>query len=101
MLRSAAALGLLLALTGIAFVAPQDRDEPNADEQREKLVMDRFQSVLEKNPRRGTALDRLYGYHVERGTLDKLVQQFTDRTKKDPADGAAWMLIGLVEAQRG
>src|SRR5262245_61211664 len=82
--------------------ASAEKPEPlTAEEQREQLIIKRFLSVLEKNPRRGTALDRIYGYHVERGTLDKFVATFTERTKKDPADGTAWMLIGLVEAQRG
>ena len=48
-------------------------DDPSADEQREKQIAERFLGVLEKHPRRGTALDRLYGYHVERGTLDALI----------------------------
>ncbi|HTK76315.1 MAG TPA: tetratricopeptide repeat protein, partial [Gemmataceae bacterium] len=94
-------LGLCALVMAVGSAVSQSPDAPNADEQREKLVMDRFLSVLEKNPRRGTALDRLYGHHVERGTLDKFIADFTDRTKKDPADGTAWMLIGLVEAQRG
>src|SRR5205809_4884452 len=67
-----AKLGLtLLALAlviAVGSAAPQAPDAANADEQREQQVMNRFLSVLEKNPRRGTALDRLYGYHVERGT---------------------------------
>src|SRR5437870_1934650 len=76
-------------------------DPPSAEEQREKLVMERFLGVLEKSPRRGTALDRLYGYHVERGSLDAFIQQFADRAKKDSKDGSAWMILGLLEAQRG
>src|SRR5438552_7310190 len=76
-------------------------DEPTPEEQREKLVMERFLGVLETNPRRGTALDRLYGYHVERGTLDKLVGTYTARTKADAKDGVAWMIVALLESQRG
>ena len=67
----------------------------------ERQVMERFLSVLEKNPRRGTSFDRVYGFHVEQGSLDSLVQRFHDRTGANPKDGAAWMLLGLVEAQRG
>ena len=55
------ALALVIA---VGSAVPQAPDAANADEQREKLVMDRFLSVLEKNPRRGTALDRLYGYRL-------------------------------------
>ncbi len=72
-----------------------------ADEGRERKVLERFLAVLEKAPRRGTALDRVYGYHVERGTLDGLVQGYRDKVTKDPRDGASWLLLGLIEAQRG
>ncbi len=80
----------------------KDKDEePSADELKEKVIAERFQKVLETNPRRGTALDRLYGYHVERGTLDQLIGQYTARTKANPKDGVAWMITGLLESQRG
>jgi tetratricopeptide (TPR) repeat protein len=71
------------------------------EEERDRRVMERFLSVLEKNPRRGTALDRVYGYYVERGTLDTLVARYRERARKDPKDGSASMVLGLVEAQRG
>lgn len=73
----------------------------DAEEQRQRQIIERFLSVLEKNPRRGTALDRVYGYHVERGTLDPLVEGYRQRTAKDAADGPAWMMLGLIDAQRG
>src|SRR5829696_4392524 len=81
-------------------VAKED-EEPSVEEAKEKGIADRFQKVLETNPRRGTALDRLYGYHVERGTLDKLVGEYTKRTQANPKDGNAWMIVGLLESQRG
>src|SRR5262249_6253533 len=61
----------------------------------------RFLSLLERNPRRGTALDRVYGYHVERGTLDAVVKRIEDRVARDPKDGTGWMILGLLESQRG
>jgi len=73
--------------------------DPEAE--RERLAAERFLTVLEKNPRRGTALDRVYGYHIQWGTLDAFVKRYRDRVAKAPNDGTAWMLIGLVEAQRG
>src|SRR6185436_9969075 len=66
-----------------------------------RQAAERFLTVLEKTPRRGTALDRLYGYHVEAGTLEPFVKQFADRTVKNAKDGAAWMILGLIESQRG
>jgi tetratricopeptide (TPR) repeat protein len=87
------AFGWALAIG--SFAAGQE------DEAAERKVMERFLTVLEKNPRRGTALDRVYGYHVENGSLDGLVKCYEDRTKADPKEGASWLLLGLVEAQRG
>src|SRR5207245_1635098 len=81
--------------------ATEPTDAEAGDDEREKRVMERFLGVLEKTPRRGTALDRVYGYHVERGLLDSLVKTYQDRVAKDPKDGAAWLLLGLLESQRG
>src|SRR3954469_15069313 len=83
-----------------AFVtagALADDPQPNA----ERVTADRFLAVLEKTPRRGTALDRVYGYHVERGSLDAFARTYQAKVAADPADGASWLLLGLVEAQRG
>ncbi len=84
---------------------PAASDEPMADvsesDAKEKAVADRFQKVLDTTPRRGTALDRLYGYHVERGSLEKLLQGYDERIKADPKDGKAWLIKGLIESQRG
>src|SRR5919109_840591 len=76
-------------------------EEPSAEEVKEKAIAERFRRVLETNPRRGTAFDRLYGYHVERGTLDQLVGEYAKRTQANPKDGVAWMIVGLLESQRG
>ena len=78
-----------------------DKNKADAEEEKERAIAERFRRVLESNPRRGTAFDRLYGYHVERGTLDHLVGEYTARTKKDAKDGIAWMIVGLLESQRG
>src|SRR5262245_46857335 len=101
MLRCRALLASV-ALTSLALVVwsalAQDKDDaPDAERQ----VAERFLGILEKNPRRGTALDRVYGYHVERGTLPDLVKRYDQRAKKDPTDGTAWMVLGLLESQRG
>ena len=63
--------------------------------------MQRFLSLLERNPRKGTALDRVYGFHVERGSLDDFIKSYRDRLDKKPDDGTAWLILGLLEFQRG
>ncbi|MEX2138330.1 MAG: DUF1583 domain-containing protein [Pirellulales bacterium] len=74
--------------------------EADAELERQKKIIERFVSVLEKNPRRGTALDRIYGFHIEWGTLDAFVAGFRERAEKKN-DGIAWMVLGLIESQRG
>ncbi|HEY7326940.1 MAG TPA: tetratricopeptide repeat protein, partial [Gemmataceae bacterium] len=89
------ALVVLLA-TWMAYSA-----QPTPEEQREEQVIQRFLTVLEKSPRRGTALDRIYGYHVERGSLDQLIRTYRERATKNETDGIASMVVGLLESQRG
>lgn len=88
-------VGWLGPLTGLA------QAQSDANEAREAQAVERLATVLDKNPRRGTTLDRVYGYHVEHGTVDRLAQIYRDRTGRDRNDGAAAMLLGLVESHRG
>src|SRR5262245_5032696 len=88
--------------TWSAAQAPQrPGEDAQAEEAKEKAIAERFRKVLETNPRRGTALDRLYGHHVEYGTLDRLIGEYVARSKADAKDGVAWMIVGLLEDQRG
>jgi tetratricopeptide (TPR) repeat protein len=80
---------------------PAAADPADAEEAREQRSMERYLSSLEKNPRRGTPIDRVYGYHVERGSLDAFIKTYRDRLDKKPDDGAAWLILGLLEFQRG
>ena len=91
---------MLLAAHG-AQARAQATDPTAADVAGERRSMERFLSLLEKNPRRGTPLDRVYGYHVERGSLDAFIKSYRGRLDKKPDDGAAWLILGLVEFQRG
>jgi tetratricopeptide (TPR) repeat protein len=71
------------------------------EEKQQQVAADRFLTVLQKSPRRGTALDRVYSHHVEFGTLDKLIASLKDQSAKAPQVGNTWMLLGLFESQRG
>ena len=97
-------VGLLLATASRASAQQAGAPAPDpvaAEEAREQRAMERFLSLLEKNPRRGTALDRVYGYHVERGSLDAFIKSYHDRVAKNPKDGTGWLILGLLEGQRG
>src|SRR5262245_54414044 len=79
-------------------VPPAETDEESA---RQRQIVERFLTVLERNPRRGTALDRIYGFHIENGTIEAFVKGLRDRVAAQPDDGAGWMILGLIESQRG
>ncbi|WP_158222638.1 tetratricopeptide repeat protein [Rhodopirellula sp. MGV] len=69
-----------------------------ADKQAE--LTERFMTVLRRRPRPGTALDRVYGYHVQNGSLDELLQSL-DVADDAPDAGANQMILGLLQSQRG
>ena len=91
---------LTVEIVGTCSTRAQEIDP---DEAKEKSVIDRFVVVLEKNPRRGTALDKVYGFHVERGSLETLIKGYREKAAhaKGAEAGAAWMTIGLFESLRG
>ncbi|MBL8810519.1 MAG: DUF1583 domain-containing protein [Planctomycetaceae bacterium] len=78
-----------------------ETSEQSEAEAAQVKAAERFLTVLEKAPRRGTALDRVYGHHVEFGTLDQFIAKLKEKTEKTPDDGTSWMLLGLLESQRG
>jgi tetratricopeptide (TPR) repeat protein len=87
-------------LSAAALAQPSSADT-SPEEARERLAADRFLALLEKQPRFGTALDKVYAFHIERGTLDDFLAAQRQKTSNPQQAGAAWMVIGLVEFQRG
>ncbi len=78
--------------------APPAGETP--EEAKERVAAERFLQLLKRRPRLGTALDKVYGYHVGRGSLD----EFTAALEKEAAagdDGNVWMVLGMVQMQRG
>lgn len=78
----------------------QDSDELQQQAERDRQIADRFLSVLKQNPRRGTALDRIYGHHLEYGTLDAFIDSLRVEANQQD-DGATWMVLGMLESHRG
>ncbi|WP_158265343.1 DUF1583 domain-containing protein [Blastopirellula marina] len=100
--------GALLLLLMPTITLAQEADQPEAkapeyseEEQRQIDLAERFLSILQRNPREGTALDRVYGHHLEFGTLDQFVASLEADLKKDDKNGAIWMVLGMVQARRG
>ncbi len=80
------------------FPAPEG--EESAAERRERELAKRFLTVLRRSPRLGTALDKVYGYHVGLGTLDAFAESL-EKEAKEKNDGVTWTILGMVQLQRG
>ncbi len=87
---------LLALLFAASFASAQD-----IPESREHVALQRYVELLERQPKFGTTFDRVYRHHLERGSVEAFVKTYRDRLDKDAADGAAAMLVGLIELQRG
>ncbi len=90
------ALPLLLLM--VLPVEAQSIEDP-----KEKAAADKFLELLLKRPAKGTALERVFGYHVSQGTIEKLFADLNRAAQgaTDEQAGRTWFLIGLLELQRG
>lgn len=97
-------LGFCIVFAATAKAYAQPGSEPTAEEQKEKIAADKFLDLLIKKPATGTALERVFGYHVERGTLAGLLEKLS-QTAEQASDteeaGRHYLLIGLLQLQRG
>ena len=66
--RCIARLALVLLSTN-AYAQQEDEEAQVA------TTAKRFLSIVEKNPQRGTALEKVFSHHLQRGTLAQLPQQ--------------------------
>lgn len=74
--------------------------EEGPEAAKEQIAAERFLELLKKRPRLGTALDKVYGYHVARGSLDEFTAALqTEAEGKN--DGNLWLVLGMVQMQRG
>ena len=72
----------------------------SAAEQKERITAERFLQLLKRRPRLGTALDKVYGYHVGRGSLDEFCESLESDANADN-NGNLWLILGMVQMQRG
>ena len=82
-------------------VRAQENDpDRDAATERERAVAERFLEVLKRRPRPGTALDRVYGFHVQNGSLEEFIETLNVPDNEDGA-GQQQMILGLLQSQRG
>ena len=97
---------LIFAVLSIlcAFVSlPANSQEEDEAEAEARKTAERFLLVLERNPRKGTALDKVVEFHVDHESLDELVTGLREKAEATEYEdaGRAWLVVGLVEASRG
>lgn len=79
---------------------PAQGTELTAEQKKEILANQRFEEILKRKPRPGTALDRVYEFHISRGSLDEYCARL-NKEVKDSNNGQAALLLGLINYQRG
>jgi tetratricopeptide (TPR) repeat protein len=98
--QNPALIGLLLTTClHLTFpTAGRTQGESAEDERRAVAHNDRYLDRLKQRPREGTAFDRVYAFHVDRGSL----QQYVDSLgQQATTDGVASLLQGMIELRRG
>lgn len=72
----------------------------SAASEQERLITERFLQVLMRRPRPGTALDRVYGFHVRNDSLEEFLGSL-DVPEEEEESGPKAMILGLIQQQRG
>lgn len=73
------------------------------EEQRERITAERFLQVLIRRPSQGTALDRVFGYHIGAGDIGDVIAELSEKAAAatdDNESGRHWMVVGLLQLQR-
>ncbi len=87
---------------GEATTEQQETEQPSiADEEAEdKKAYERFLAILRRRPTPGTALDRVYSYHQDRGTLDNFCATLRSESVSS-TDGVSPLILGMIELRQG
>ena len=76
------------------------KNEESDEDKKERISAERFLDLLKKKPRLGTALDKVYGYHISRGSLDALTTGIETQAAQEE-NGNLWLVVGMFAMQRG
>lgn len=95
----AVALAVCMFLGGPTFHS-SGQETRNQASDGQRLIADRFLEVLLRRPRPGTALDRVYSYHVQNQSLDEFMASL-DVAEAAEQSGARQMVLGLIHVRRG
>lgn len=92
---------LLLLAVGMACCSVTALADEDAAEQKAIKLNAAYLQRLKQQPAPGAALDKVYTFHLDRGTLDTLLEQLNESVTAADSDGSAALLVGLIEQRRG
>jgi tetratricopeptide (TPR) repeat protein len=99
---------VLVASLAVTATSVQSQSSPDADSvvaegAEARKSAERFLMVLERNPRKGTALDKVVEFHVDHESLDELITRQREKAEATEFEdaGRAWLVVGLIEASQG
>ena len=90
------------AITALCLASPVlcsfVEDDTDAEAAEARKTAERFLQVLERNPRKGTALDKVVEFHLDHESLDDLVTRLREKAEATEYEdaGRAWLVVGLV-----
>lgn len=88
--------------SNVTTTSEDTENDTESDEERQATAAnERFLVLLTKQPKPGTALDRVYDFHLERGSLDQFLSEQRSLISSGDSTGVACLLVGLIEAKRG
>ncbi len=76
------------------------KSEDSDEDKKDRITAERFLDLLKKRPRLGTALDKVYGYHISRGSLETLSAGIEAQAEIEK-NGNLWLVVGMFAMQRG
>lgn len=76
-------------------------ESESEEQQQARVANERFLLMLKKQPRPGTALDRVYAFYQDQGTLEEFLTEQRALINADDVHGIACLLVGLIETKRG
>lgn len=100
-MNSLVVCGLLLIGAPVDPVAQQPVNASAVADSKFNELAERYRSILQNRPQRGTAFDQWHRLYLDAGRLDELVAAVAKEASDKPDDFAAQMVLGLVSERCG
>lgn len=74
---------------------------PEQETEERRRNLERFWMILERSPRRGTALDRVFEFYQNSGQIEELLELSRNATSEKAGDFRSWLFLGLILSKNG